>query len=251
MLVRTPLARGALAFAAALLLATSTQAQFGLPGSEGGDSDLSSEAAPVYYGPLVTGDTVIHDPDNPSEYEPTFKYIDNLFFGGPDPDELRDHFEDHGWDSEYDEDSFKSGFLKELKYTDVVYIVSHAGVSESTGEVGLAWRNLFGLNKTVVLASDIREALADGYGPKLVVVVGCQSAANDTLARAFPNAAFVGFAEKASLPLASKFARGFLEKIAEGQSIQAAYDSTPVPGDTVGFRNGKPRLILPLDPNAD
>ena len=185
-----------------------------------------------------------------SEYEPRFTYIDNLFFGGPDSDILRDHFEDNGWDTEYDEDSFQSGFLKELKYTDVVYIISHAGVSESTGEVGLAWHNLGGLNKTIVLASDIRESLSDGYGPSLVVVVGCQSASNDTLARAFPNAAFVGFAEKASLPLAARFATDFLKRIAEGQRIQAAYDSIPVPGDTYGYRNGKPRLILPEDPNA-
>lgn len=240
-------ARAGLALMAGLLLAVPATAQFGLTADD--PATLEATAPPVYYGPLVTGDTVLIEPG--ATYEPTFKYIDNLFFGGPDPDELRDHFEDHGWDSEYDEDSFKSGFLKELKYTDVVYIISHAGVSESTGEVGLAWRNLFGLNKTVVLASDIRESLQDGYGPKLVVVVGCKSAANDTLARAFPNAAFVGFAEEATLHLAAGFARQFLMKIAEGQSIQQAWDSTPKPADTAGFRGGAPRLILPVDPNAD
>lgn len=249
MLVGTALRRSGLALAATLLLVTSIQAQYGLPDSaEGGDSGETA-AAPVYYGPLVTGETVLVDPG--SEYEPRFTYIDNLFLGGGDADVLLDHFEDNGWDTEYDEDSFKSGFLKELKYTDVVYIISHAGVSESTGEVGLSWYNLGGLNKTTVLASDIRESLADGYGPKLVVIVGCKSAENDTMAQAFPNAAFVGFSEEANLIKAGPFATEFLKKIAEGASIQEAFDSTPVPADTLGYRNGKPRLILPQDPRAD
>lgn len=243
MLVGPSLARGGLAVAAALLLATSTPAQYGLPGSESGGSEEIAESTPVYYGEEVTGDTVLAD-----GYSKNFKMIDNTFFGGPSYGAMKDYFEDRGWESDYDEDSFKAGFLEELEDVDVLYIVSHAGVSESTGEVGLAWRNLFGLNETVVLASEIREALADGSGPKLVVISGCMTAHNQTMAAAFPNAAFVGFADKVPPTAAYPFASAFLKKIADGKSIQEAWNETPKPPHTLGSpTGGDPRLILPGD----
>lgn len=164
----------------------------------------------------VQADTVLDD-----ESPKRFVWIDNTYWGGPDSDSAIERFEAAGWDTDYDEDSSKEGFLEELQDRELVYIIAHGGLSDSTGEVGLTWdRNL--RPDVTVLASDIAEHFRTRNAPKMVIISGCKTAHNATMARAF-GGAFVGFDEDVLPVVAYPFAAKMLEEIAGGSTIEAAF----------------------------
>lgn len=74
--------------------------------------------------------------------------IDNTFFGISGMKELRDKFTAAGWDATYREDTFVKELVEAAQNSDVLYIVTHAGVRESDRQVGFVWRSFMGSGRT-------------------------------------------------------------------------------------------------------
>lgn len=176
--------------------------------------------------------------------------IDNTFMGISGLKDLRDEFEKVGWEATYREDTYVKELVKAASESDVLYIVTHSGVSQSTGQVGFVWRTFLGVKKNVLLSSEIAEKLQGKEGPALVVVAGCETARNETMARAF-GGAYIGFERKINPVSAATWCRRLLEKIAEGQTYGEAFRDTPPITSFANYEGGKPRLIEPAETDGD
>lgn len=187
---------------------------------------------------------------------PRFTVIDNTFTGLGDPKALRDYFEEKGWEARYREDTYvedgviSDGFYELLQSTDVLFLITHGGVRESTQEVGFVWRTVMGLNKNVLTSGDIAARMEGRPHPVLVVVAGCKSAHNDSMARAMQSA-LIGFDQNVGGPTASLYCSTLLKKIADGMSYREAYRTTELKRFALDFGNAQPILVEPPAPGAE
>jgi len=168
--------------------------------------------------------------------------VDNTFMGISGLKDLRDRFSEAGWDAEYHEDTFVGELIGYAKEADVLYIVTHAGVRQSTQEIGFVWRSLFGIRKNVLVSGEIKEMMAGERGPELVVVAGCKVAFNETMADAF-GSSLIGFQTDINPITAASFCRQVLDKIAAGQSYEQAFSGTPARSSFLNSNGGRPRFI--------
>lgn len=99
-------------------------------------------------------------------------------------------------------------------------------------------------------ADVIAEKLEGKAHPALVVVAGCQTTENESMARAF-GGAYVGFRQKINPVSAATWCRQLLEKIAAGQSYGEAFRNTPPITSFANYEGGQPRLIEPLPEEED
>lgn len=177
--------------------------------------------------------------------KPKITLIDNLFFGISGMDELKKHFESKGWEAVYREDTYVSELYRAAQTSDVLYIVTHAGVRERDQQVGFVWRTLLGLNKNVITADEVREAMQGHTGPALVVVAGCQAAQNESMARAF-GGALAGFPVAMDPTSAASWCTKYLRRIADGSTYRQAFAETPYQGNFLSGFDTQPRLIEPV-----
>lgn len=177
-------------------------------------------------------------------YSKRIVVVDNTFLGISGLKDLVDYFAERGWDARYAEDTHQGELFKLAQRCDILYIVTHAGVRERDQQVGFVWRSLLGLKKNILTADTVAAELAGKEHPALVVVAGCQTTSNDSMARAF-GGAFIGFGNTINPATAATWCGAVLEKIAGGMTYQEAYAATPPITSWINSEGGAPRLIEP------